>query len=73
MTSKTIQPGRLYCEYPGATPPDSVNSLSVSLEGYTPAKMAAVAAAPQAHSTFLGLTENSMSLKREKPFVGSGA
>ena len=34
---------------PGATPPDSGNSPSISLEGCTPAKMAAGAAAPKAH------------------------
>ena len=54
-------------------PLSPVQQKYLSLEGYTPAKMAAVAAAPQAHSTFLGLTENPMSLKRQKPFVGSGA
>ena len=58
---------------PRATPGDSQRQGKISLEGYTPAKMAAVAAAPQAHSSFLGLTENPMSLKRQKPFVGSGA
>ena len=38
---------------PGASPPDSGNPLSVSLEGCTPAKMAAQAAAPEAHSTLM--------------------
>ena len=41
---------------PGATPPDSGNSLSISLEGCTPAKMAAGAAAPKAH-TFLKMKQ----------------
>ena len=49
---------------PRATPGDSRWQGKISLEGYTPAKMVTRATAPQAHSTFLGLTENSMSLKR---------
>ena len=45
---------------PGATPPDSDNSLSISLEGCTPAKMAAGAALKENQENVLRWMQNGL-------------
>ena len=48
VQQKYLKPGRLYREYPRATPGDSWKQEEFSLKGYTPAKLAGMGRQPEA-------------------------